>query len=129
MTFLRALFDDLLGLSVAEWEPDRPDPLQGEPGERPYLGDSAARCEGLKKEDNRLKSLIKNFKKPPYSSTYLDSLDVFKGRFYDPLIFGQHRRHLVLVLFLWHLNTKLSHSENMKFRRERPLRHFFTLEN
>ena len=48
--FLRALFDDLLGLSVAEREPDRPDALHGEPGERPHVGDSAARREGLEKE-------------------------------------------------------------------------------
>ena len=49
MTFLRALFDDLLGLRVAEREPDRPDPLHGEPGERRIL-QPAARREGLEKE-------------------------------------------------------------------------------
>ena len=49
VTFLRALFDDLLGLRVAEWEPDRPDPLHGEPGERRIL-QPAARREGLKNE-------------------------------------------------------------------------------
>ena len=67
MPFLRALFDDLLGLRVAEREPDRPDALHGEPWQRPHLGDSAARREGLGKDkcasnlsgqlDNKLTSI------------------------------------------------------------------------
>ena len=49
MPFLRALFDDLLGLRLDEREPDRPDALHGEPGERRTL-QLAARREGLKNE-------------------------------------------------------------------------------
>ena len=48
MTFLRALLDDLLGLRVAEREPDRPEALHGEPGQRRAV-QLAARREGLKK--------------------------------------------------------------------------------